>query len=123
LNERLGTRAEENHRGVEVLFPLKDPQHCQRVCNEILSSYLADMRKARILEADGAYSRPRAVRNGHSFSAQEHFMRLAAGDGDSNRNAAVRRHMLVYTPMATMSAPSKGAPEEESSLDSSNASV
>lgn len=27
---------------VEVLFPLKDPQNCARVCNEILASYLAD---------------------------------------------------------------------------------
>ena len=62
---------------VEVLFPLQDPQNCARVCNEILTSYLADTRKARILGPDGAYSRPRAVRNGHGFSAQDHFMRLA----------------------------------------------
>lgn len=108
---------------VEVLFPLKDPQHCERVCNEILSSYLADTRKARTLGADGSYSRPRAVRNGHGFSAQEHFMRLAAGDGGSSHNAALRRQMLVYTPMAMPMAPSTGAPDEESSLDSSNASV
>src|SRR5580704_18000805 len=65
---------------VEVLFPLKDPQHCERVRNEILSSYLADTRKARMLGSDGAYSRPRAVRNGYGFSAQEHFMRLASGN-------------------------------------------
>src|SRR4029077_8430534 len=56
---------------VEGLFPLKDPQLCQRVCNEILSSYLADTRKARILGSDGTYSRPRSVRNGHGFSVQE----------------------------------------------------
>jgi polyphosphate kinase len=106
---------------VEVLFPLKDPQHCERVCNEILSSYLADTRKARTLGSDGAYSRPRAVRNGHGFSAQEHFMRLASGNGDPHHIPALR-DQVVYTP-GTMIAPPVGAPEEESSLDSSNATV
>ncbi len=107
---------------VEVLFPLKDPQHCERVCNEILSSYLADTRKARVLGSDGMYSRPRAVRNGHGFSAQEHFMRLAGGNGDSRHIAALQSQSVVYTP-ATMNTPPVGAPDEESSLDSSNATV
>jgi polyphosphate kinase len=107
---------------VEVLFPLKDPQHCERVCNEILSSYLADTRKARLLGSDGMYSRPRAVRNGHGFSAQEHFMRLAGGNSDSKHIAALRGQSVVYTP-ATMNTPPVGAPDEESSLDSSNATV
>jgi polyphosphate kinase len=106
---------------VEVLFPLKDPQHCERVCNEILSSYLADTRKARILGSDGCYSRPRALRNGHGFSSQEHFMRLASGNGDPQHIPALRGQ-VVYTP-STMIAPPVGAPEEESSLDSSNATV
>jgi polyphosphate kinase len=107
---------------VEVLFPLKDPQHCVRVCNEILSSYLADTCKARILGSNGAYSRPRAVPNGHGFSAQEHFMRLAGGDGDPQHIPALRNQGVVYTP-STMMNPPVGAPEEESSLDSSNATV
>lgn len=107
---------------VEVLFPLKDPQHCERVCNEILSSYLADTRKARLLGSDGMYSRPRAVRNGHGFSAQEHFMRLASGNSDSKHIASLRGHSVVYTP-ATMNAPPAGAPDEENSLDSLNATV
>jgi polyphosphate kinase len=107
---------------VEVLFLLKDPQNCERVCNEILSSYLADTRKARVLGSDGMYSRPRAVRNGHGFSAQEHFMRLAGGNGDSKHIAALQGHSVVYTP-ATMNTPPVGAPDEESSLDSLNATV
>src|SRR3984957_13347254 len=107
---------------VEVLFPLKDPQHCERVCNEILSSYLADTRKARILGSHGAYSRPRAVPNGRGFSAQEHFMRLAGGDPDPQHIPALGNQRVVYTPNAIMTPP-VGAPEEESSLDSSNATV
>jgi len=107
---------------VEVLFPLKDPLHCERVCNEILSSYLADTRKARILGPEGTYSRPRSVRNGHGFSAQEHFMRLAASESPSLQIPALRAQSVVYTPM-TMKTPPSSAPEEESSLDSSNATV
>ncbi|MGB2624736.1 MAG: polyphosphate kinase 1 [Candidatus Acidiferrum sp.] len=107
---------------VEVLFPLKDPRHCERICNEILSTYLADTRKARILGPDGTYSRPRAVRNGHGISAQEHFMRLAAGDDDSLHNPALRNQGVVYTSKAMIVRP-MGAPEEEGSLDSSNATV
>src|SRR5580700_9062922 len=82
---------------VEVLFPLKDSQHCERVCTEILSSYLADTRKARILGADGKYARPRAVRNGHGFSAQEHLMRLATGMHETVGNAAPHGPAVVYT--------------------------
>jgi polyphosphate kinase len=106
---------------VEVLFPAKDSQICTRVCNEILSSYLADTRKARILGPDGTYSRPRAVRNGHGFSAQEHFMRLASEGGDPQHILAVRNQCVVYTPKMTNLPPS--APEEEGSLESSNATV
>ncbi|MGC2527176.1 MAG: polyphosphate kinase 1 [Candidatus Acidiferrum sp.] len=107
---------------VEVLFPLQDPQNCARVCNEILASYLADTRKARILGPDGAYSRPRAVRNGHGFSAQDHFMRLAGETTDPQHIPALRNQCVVYT-SAAMKTPPSGAPEEEGSLDSSNASV
>ena len=107
---------------VELLFPLKDPQHCERVCNEILSSYLADTRKARILGSDGGYSRPRAVRNGHGFSAQEHFMRRAGGDGKSQQIPTLRKQSVVYTP-STMIAPLGETAEEEDSLESSNATV
>lgn len=107
---------------VEVLFPVKDPQHCERICNEIVSSYLADTRKARILGSNGVYSRPRAVRNGHGFSAQEHFMQLAAGDANAAHIPTTRKAGVASTPVIVDSPP-KGAPEEEGSLDSSNATV
>src|SRR5258705_1448160 len=81
---------------VEVLFPLKDPQLFQRVSTEILSAYLADTRKARILGPDGTYSRPRAVRNGHGFSAQEHLMRLSPGMREAHRTAVLRVHLDAY---------------------------
>lgn len=107
---------------VEVLFPVKDPHHCERICNEILSAYLADTRKARLLGHDGVYSRPRAVRNGHGFSAQEHFMRMAASDSNMPQIPALRTQSVVYNSLAVKTPPS-GAPEVEDSLDSSNATV
>jgi polyphosphate kinase len=107
---------------VEVLFPVKDPAHRERICNEILASYLADTRKARILDWHGCYSRPKAIRNGHGFSAQEHFMELAAADGNSLRIASPRMPELLFA-AATMNAPPNGAPENSSSLDTLNATV
>jgi polyphosphate kinase len=107
---------------VEVLFPLKDPQHCERVCNEILSSYLADTRKARILGSDGAYSRPRAVRNGHGFSVQEHLMHLAEGTAETSRTGILRNPGVVYTPTDVTAVPNLPA-DESNTQESSNAAV
>jgi polyphosphate kinase len=107
---------------VEVLFPLKDPHLCERVCNEILSSYLADTRKARILNSDGTYSRPRAVRNGHGFSVQEHLMRLAGCGGDSSRTPLLREPAVVYNQHAVTAAPPDSS-DEDTTQDSSNAAV
>jgi polyphosphate kinase len=108
---------------VEVLFPLKDPQLCQRVCTEILSSYLADTRKARILGSDGTYSRPRSVRNGHGFSVQEHLMRLAAaGDSNAPRTSALATPKVVYTADGVKADPVSPS-DESDTQDSVNAAV
>jgi len=90
---------------VEVLFPVKDPHLRERICNEILAAYLADNRKARLLEPSGCYTRPRSVRNGHGFSAQEHLIRLAQTDSAA-LNASVPRKV---TPRLTQLIP----PSEE----------
>lgn len=107
---------------VEVLFPLRDPQHCERVCTEILTSYLGDTRKARILSSDGTYSYPRAGRNGHGFSAQDHLMRLAVGTGDPQRNAVLPGSLVVYT-SKDVSAEAIEAEADATGQDSSNAAV
>jgi polyphosphate kinase len=107
---------------VEAMFPLKDPQLCQRVCNEILSSYLADTRKARILNSDGTYSRPRAVRNGHGFSVQEHFMQLASGTVDSPRTRPPAAPQVVYTAPDVKPGPTT-PPDESDAQENVNAAV
>jgi polyphosphate kinase len=62
---------------VEVLFPLKDPALKQRITGEVLAAYLEDTRTARVLGADGTFTRPRHGRNGRGVSVQEKLMRLA----------------------------------------------
>jgi polyphosphate kinase len=112
---------------VEVVFPLKDPRLCERVCSEILSSYLTDTRKARVLGPDGKYSRPKASRNGHGFSVQEHLMRLAesgsdAASGTAGRRGVLRTPSVVYTP-SDVTTPSSGHSAEPDTQESSNAAV
>jgi polyphosphate kinase len=107
---------------VEAMFPLKDPKLCARVCDEILSSYLADTRKARILNSDGTYSRPRSVRNGHGFSAQEHFMQLASGVVDSPRTRPAPAPQVVYTAPDVKPGPTT-PPDESDAQENVNAAV
>jgi polyphosphate kinase len=107
---------------VEAMFPLKDPKLCARVCDEILSSYLADTRKARILSSDGTYSRPRSVRNGHGFSAQEHFMQLASGVVDSPRTRPAPAPQVVYTAADVKPGPTT-PPDESDAQENVNAAV
>jgi polyphosphate kinase len=107
---------------VEVLFPLKDPQLCERICNEILSSYLADTRKARILASDGSYSRPRGVRNGHGFSVQEHLMQVATGNITSPRTPALISPLVVYTADEAKSEIAS-VPDESDTQEPANATV
>jgi polyphosphate kinase len=89
---------------VEVLFPVKGPQLRERICNEILAAYLADNRKARMLEPTGSYSRPRSIRNGHGFSAQDYLIGLAQTEmvplnGASRRRMASR--LIPIVPAST----------------------
>ncbi|HKT46981.1 MAG TPA: polyphosphate kinase 1 [Candidatus Acidoferrales bacterium] len=112
---------------VEVVFPLKSPALCERVCSEILSAYLADTQKARLLGADGRYVRAGAARNGHGFSAQEHLMGLAqpalyAANGNRRRSAKQREALVVYTPSGVPNTSSTASAETDTQ-DSLNAAV
>jgi polyphosphate kinase len=61
----------------EVLFPVTQTDLHKRLRDEILTAYLADNTKARVLQSDGEYVR--APRVGEPFSAQDHLMRVAEG--------------------------------------------
>jgi polyphosphate kinase len=107
---------------VEVVFPLKDPQLRERISTEVLPAYLADTRKARLLGADGTYSRPRSVRNGHGFSVQEHLMRVSSGNTDL-RTPAMRTTRVAYTAEDVKAGPAVSPPDESDAQDSANAAV
>ena len=66
---------------VEVIFRLKDPLLCRKVCSEILLPYFADTEKARFLLANGQYVRRRpGIRvstNGTHFNVQDFFVDVA----------------------------------------------
>jgi polyphosphate kinase len=61
----------------EVLFPVTQPDLHKRLREEILPAYLADNKKARLLQPDGEYVRAPQV--GAPFSVQDYLMRLAEG--------------------------------------------
>ena len=108
---------------VEVVFPVKDPHLCERICTEILSAYLADTRKARILNHDGTYSRPRSIRNGHGFSVQDHLMRVASANGDSPRTPALANPSVVYTAADVKPDPVSSPSDESDTQETANADV
>ncbi len=63
----------------EVVFPVQDKIAKARIQDEILSAYLADTAKARLMQEDGSYIRTK----GHSgFNSQDFLMRLAEGKVD-----------------------------------------
>jgi len=74
---------------VEVLVPLKDPMLRERVYQEVLSSYLTDNLKTRVLSRDGSYRRiwqsassrrrERPPSGAAAFNAQEFLIGLAEG--------------------------------------------
>jgi polyphosphate kinase len=107
---------------VEVIFPIKDPSLCSRICTEILSSYLTDTRKARLLSSDGTYSRTPSPRNRYRFSVQDYLMGIASGTGDDAGSRAPRSSAVVYTPNPVAS-PSVISPYEQVPEDSENAAV
>jgi polyphosphate kinase len=71
---------------VEVVFPVKSEALRERVYHEILTPYLADVAKARLLKPDGTYVRADAAlsstrlqKSGALFNAQEYLVGLAEG--------------------------------------------
>ena len=68
---------------VEVMFRLKDPVLCSQVFTQVISPYLADTEKTRVLTPNGNYVRSRkageilASRNGFRFNAQEFLIGLS----------------------------------------------
>jgi len=109
---------------VEVLFPLKDASLRERISKQILSSYLADNRKARLLGPDGQYTPVRRGRNGKSFSVQEHLMVLASGNVNGSGRPRELHRGVTLTKGEQAAAPTPPTePSEPATQESSHATV
>jgi polyphosphate kinase len=69
---------------VEVMFPVKEPMLRNRIMHEILSAYLADTVKARVLRKDGQYVRAWQASGKRKapvpgFNAQDFLIAVAEG--------------------------------------------
>jgi polyphosphate kinase len=70
---------------VEVIFRIKDPTLCHQIFSQVITPYLADNLKTRILQPDGNYLRLHEarklahLRNGHRFNVQEFLIDLTEG--------------------------------------------
>ncbi len=62
-----------NHR-VEVVFPVEDKANIRYLRDKVLEPYLKDNTRARILQADGTYTRVHPVGGEKPFDIQEHLM-------------------------------------------------
>jgi len=70
---------------VEVMFKIKDPAMGQQILSEVITPYLADTEKTRVLLANGQYVRAHDARrqlhsrNGFRFNAQEFLIDYCTG--------------------------------------------
>jgi polyphosphate kinase len=61
------------NRRVEVVAPVLDPQSKQYLKDTVLSGYLRDNVKARVMTADGTYERPQLGIGEEPFNSQSYF--------------------------------------------------
>jgi polyphosphate kinase len=116
------------HERVEVVFRLKDPALCQRVCNEILLPYFADTEKTRILSPSGEYrfEPKRGMAKGRPFNVQEFFVEVAKNERSLNGASASRlmarlRTSPVYEILSASWNPSSAAQADEPDATSDHA--
>ena len=110
----------------EVVFPIRSPQIGARIRDEILASYLADTRKARLLFGDGTYRRAYETEAGRAlpaFSAQEFLMKVAEGKASAAEIPAIPAPQAHHHPArrpakkAAAHPPKRVTPKERSAAD------
>jgi len=65
------------NRRVELLFPVRDPNLVRHLRDEVLATYLAEVVKARHMNANGTYSRDPRYSNRRELNSQEWFIKQA----------------------------------------------
>ena len=96
----------------EVAFPVKDPALGARLRNEILSAYLADTAKTRLLRPDGTYSKLSGMVEGQAgppFNAQQFLMDVA--EGRASAESIPRGAMALLAPPLPLASPAGSTPQ------------
>ena len=65
---------------VETLYPIEDDEMRAHIVTDLLEAYLRDTAKARIMQADGSYTRATPAGDGPPFSIQDTLADRAAND-------------------------------------------
>lgn len=65
-------------RRVEVVFPIEDPGLSAYVKEQLLDTYWTDNSRARIMDADGNYTRINPENNNEPLDCQEYFLKTDA---------------------------------------------
>ncbi|MEK7807561.1 MAG: RNA degradosome polyphosphate kinase, partial [Chloroflexota bacterium] len=61
-------------RRVEILFPVQDSRFIKHLRDEVLATYLADAAKARYLQPDGSYTRPKKSERESGLNSQARLL-------------------------------------------------
>jgi polyphosphate kinase len=94
-------------RRIEVLFPIEDGNLLERVRSRILETMLNDNAKARFLQCNGAYTRPRRPRGAALRRSQSELLQAAAAPrpesdlSPAKANAKYPRLKLAPSPFAS----------------------
>ena len=83
------------YRRIELAFPIEDPQLKDRIIREIFPVSLADNVKARILHADGSYSRLETGAGQSPLRSQVMFQELARHSTEEGREMVERSPATV----------------------------
>ena len=106
---------------VEVMFRLKDPALCAQVFTQVISPYLADTEKTRILLPSGDYVRSRKAgefavsRNGFRFNAQEFLIGSSEAREEPQASPPLPRFVKLPAPAKAAAKTSQTSLHPESS--------
>ena len=95
-------------RRIEVVFPIENGNHRERIMSEVLALALDDNAKARFLQADGTYRRATVKRGVPPISSQDNFMKLALNGHGSSAPRRAGKKVSKYPKVKLAKRPEQG---------------
>jgi len=96
-------------RRVELAFPIEDGNLRERLIQEVLTRYLGDNVKARLLQPDGSYRQARPAKGQSSRRSQVEFVALGAAEENAPHRAGSSKTRYPQVKLAPSPFVSKGA--------------